>query len=378
MVFIDNRAGNFFNFNFNINLGGHQTNINSSGADSLRALGLLNSFFGGDGFGLQQGRGFERMVPGCGCLPSPEVGLSGAPAGKGLTQNPDGSITTAGGYRVVPEGQQAAWKIFGPEGNELTRVWGDPHVYEADGTKWDFTKSSDFVLPDGTRIHAQTSYDPSKGNGYSVTTGLEIMNGADRASISGIDTNRPQTTMHQDAYAFRAMHLASDPNRDSFHLAGDGRQNIHWIRERNGQMEGVVKHAPGKTIDAGGHKIFEQDVDRTLMASVAPHMQPPFGSRAWGNMMRSQLNDAQAKAWGQALGPMGAFPALQNAFAIHAGHINGAFQADMRELMFGGWGGCFPNYNSPMSALHGLIDLLRADSTWRQQFRFGQAGAHLC
>ncbi len=370
MTFIDSRTNNFF-FNFNINLGGQQSLVNCNPMDGANALSLLNSFFGMDRMG-PGGQPFQTQgMPGCGCMPRPNINQSGAPAGQGLQKNEDGSITTAGGYKIQPEGKDAAWKIFGPDGKELTRVWGDPHVNEADGTRWDFTKSSDFVLPDGTRIHAKTNYDPSKGNGQSVTTGLEITNGADRASVSGIDGNRPQTTLSQDGYEWRALHLSQNPGMDNFYLGGDGK-NVHWTRERNGQIDGVITGAT--QVDAGGHKIYDQQVDRTLRAGVDPSLRPALGSPAWGNMIRGELNDAQAKAWGQALGPFGAFPALQNAYAMHGDHIQSQFMTELSQLLFGGWAGVFPNYGSPFDALSGMTDLLRSESQWRNQFRTGQVG----
>ena len=107
-------------------------------------------------------------------MPLPNIQFSGAPAGQGLNKNPGGgwpenSIQTAGGYTIVPEGN-ASWKIFDkgakPGDAAMTHVWGDPHVNEKDGTRWDFTKDSNFRLPDGTTIAVHTSSE----TGQSVTT----------------------------------------------------------------------------------------------------------------------------------------------------------------------------------------------------------------
>lgn len=368
-------SGNF-NFNFNLNLFGNHGCVNPTAASAVGALDLLNQFFGADM--MQSGQsGYQHCVPQCGCLPTPNVTQAGAPAGKGLTQNPDGSVTTAGGYRIDATGQSSEWKIYGPDGEQLTRVWGDPHVDEADGTRWDFTKDSDFVLPDGTRIAADTNYDPSKGNGQSVTTGLNIINGADRAEITGVNTRNPETSMHQDGYEFRAMHLATDPNRDSFHLAGTGADDVHWVRERNGQIDGVIQEGRGHKVSAGNHQIYDQKVDASQLSEIAPGMRPPVGSPAWGNMLRSQVNDTQAKLWGQMLGPMGAWPALQTAYGIHGDHINAQFQTEMMNMLFGGLPGYFGDFNSPMNALNGLIDLLRSDGDWRRQLHGSQQAHHL-
>src|SRR5688572_19066000 len=90
------------------------------------------------------------QAPAAGCLRAPQMDMGCAPTGQGLSKNPagwpQGSVRTAGGYTIVPEGKDQAWKIYGPQqgpdDKPLSRVWGDPHVDEADGQRWDFTKSS--------------------------------------------------------------------------------------------------------------------------------------------------------------------------------------------------------------------------------------------
>lgn len=108
---------------------------------------------------------------------------------KQIKDNPP-AFETPGGYKIESEGKSAAWKITTPEG-KTTRIWGDPHVHESDGTKWDFKKDMSFVLPDGTKITARTT--PPRPNGYTVTAGIDIMNGSERATIDGIDKNKPTT-----------------------------------------------------------------------------------------------------------------------------------------------------------------------------------------
>jgi hypothetical protein len=123
-----------------------------------------------------------------GDAPPPPTGLSTSPK-----DWPEGSVQTEGGYTIVPEGE-THWSIYAPGqkmGEEpMTRVHGDPHVTEADGTSWDFTKNSDFVLPDGTRIAATTSAQEGK----SVTTGLDITNGHAHVSVTGVNTADPTTS----------------------------------------------------------------------------------------------------------------------------------------------------------------------------------------
>ncbi len=204
-----------------------------------------------------------------GSIPAPEVEQSGSTAGEGLKKDPEGwpagSVQTAGGYTVVPEGKQCAWKIYGPgqsPGEEpLTRVWGDPHVAEKDGTKWDFTKSSNFQLPDGTTIFARTSAE----QGQSVTTGLEIVNGADRVAIDGINTDKPTTgEITHDGLEWKEAHDAK--GRDIFHLEHSEDQNsVSWFRERGGNVDGLIT---GAKLENGS---YEQIVDPTkAMDGTAP------------------------------------------------------------------------------------------------------------
>jgi hypothetical protein len=114
------------------------------------------------------------------------------PAPDALKAGADGKIHTPGGYTIEADGN-TAWKITGPDG-KCTTVSGDPHVHESDGGKWDFKRDSSFVLPDGTRINVQTK---PAGNGMTVTSGLEVVNGDNRVEISGVNTGHPQTSQVQ-------------------------------------------------------------------------------------------------------------------------------------------------------------------------------------
>jgi hypothetical protein len=297
----------------------------------------------------------HSQVPMCGCMPPPQVSHSAAPAGRGLATGepgwPSGTVTTAGGYRIVPEGKQAAWSIYAPgqqPGEKAhTRIWGDPHVSEKDGTRWDFTKNSDFVLPDGTRIAANTT----SQTGQSVTKSLDITNGADRVHISGIHNNRPQVgQITQDGYQFRAARVAQ--GNDSFHLGGNN-ENVHWSRERDGRIDGVITGAHYDRARNG----YEQKVDPTLTAGVSPEMRPnPFTNpRAWGNMMRGQAVDQYAKLAGPAGGQ-------GFAWATHMNHMQGAHQQNVREL-----------FQMQFQQLQMLVGLMQNESQWQSQMFRAQA-----
>lgn len=253
-------------------------------------------------FGCHDFNANNLLAPGAGCLPPPSADLQSAPAGKGLQTNPpgwpQGSVRTAGGYTVVPEGKDAAWRIYGPNqapsDKPLSRIWGDPHVDEADGQRWDFTKSSNFRLPDGTLIDVKTTSE----TGQSVTQSLNIVNGSDRVSIDGINHNRPQlSAVSRDGFQYRANVMSQD--RDTFVLGGTNRHDggndrVQWARERNGQIEGVI----GGTINnIDGRGSYGQRIDahRTFQVDPSLRPDPAVNPGAWGNQLRGEVVDAAAQ-----------------------------------------------------------------------------------
>jgi hypothetical protein len=144
-------------------------------ADMFQAFG--NMFGGGGGQCGQPG----QVSPPCpsDCSPSGQGGL---------TKDDKGVVTTPGGYKIESTGQYD-WQITSPDG-KVSKIWGDPHVVDGDGTKWDFKKDSTFMLPDGTKIDCKTQ---DLGNGTSVSKDLTITNGNDRVQITGMDKGKGQT-----------------------------------------------------------------------------------------------------------------------------------------------------------------------------------------
>lgn len=178
----------------------------------------------------------------CECLPAPDPSLATAPAGHGLQKNVEGfgpnAVKTSGGYVIVPEGQNEAWAIYGPGqkpgDTPLTRVWGDPHVVEGDGTKWDFTKDSRFRLPDGTEISVKTT----SQTGRSFTKSLEITNGMDRCTMTGINDNKDIQVSEIGQLTVEQL-LSRSEGGDVYHLADDA-NGVRWFQERHGVMRGEV------------------------------------------------------------------------------------------------------------------------------------------
>ena len=223
------------------------------------------------------------------CFPVPSREQSAAPSGVGLSKASEfgaNAIRTAGGYTIVPEGKDQAWSIYSPgqkPGDTPTsRIWGDPHVQEADGTKWDFSKSSNFKLPDGTNIAVKTTAE----EGHSFSAALDITNGADRVQISGIENNKPTVgAITHDGYEARA----SQTDKDTFLLGGDSK-NVKWFKQdATGDISGEI--TSGKYVDdaKGGH--YEQVVDTNSKFVVDPGLRPRVGSEAWNNMVRDEVID---------------------------------------------------------------------------------------
>lgn len=311
--------------------------------------------------------------------PAPNPSYSSAPAGQGLTKNSDGSVTTAGGYKIIPEGKDSAFKIMGPDGKELTRVWGDPHVKEGDGTKWDFTKDSNFVLPDGTRIGVDTT----SQTGKSVTQALDIANGNDRVQMSGINTNRPQTgEVTRDGMT--GWQAANGTGRDTFSLRHDA-NNQDWVKhDETGKLHGVIT---GAKYENDAYQQITNGTDSRLGgvgATPAPGQlgAPTPQNNAFGLQQLFQmlglgqfsgLGMGNQLGWGNSLG-MGA----SNPWSPFGNF--GSPMAFNDPFGLGGWGGLGQNGMSPyrgyeaLTLLQGLMqESLRAQ---QMQIEYGRLRAN--
>jgi hypothetical protein len=234
---------NIFNFNSN----GVQPDV-FAGIDSSALSGvsdILSDIFSDfaqlfDSVGSQFSGNQSIAAGGC-CVP-PSPFESSQPQGSLKT---DGSvITTPGGYKIEATGQ-FEWTITGPDGKS-TRVWGDPHVAEGDGGKWDFKRNSTFVLGDGTRINVSTA--PHGNSGMTVTSGLEIISGNDRLTVSDIDKGKGVISeITPDGYA----HANSFGDRDVFVM---GRESDDWSfqgKEITGSNNGGDSFRLGGDLAAG-------------------------------------------------------------------------------------------------------------------------------
>ncbi len=96
------------------------------------------------------------------------------------------TVRTPDGYVVKAEGKEQAWSITGPDG-KTTRIWGDPHVVESDGDRWDFKERGSFMFG-ANKITAETV---PAGNGQTLSYRLTVYSGNERVTVGGINTNKP-------------------------------------------------------------------------------------------------------------------------------------------------------------------------------------------
>jgi hypothetical protein len=96
------------------------------------------------------------------------------------------AVRTLDGFTVRAEGRDQAWSITGPDGR-ATRIWGDPHVTESDGDKWDFINRATFMFG---RNKATVEVVPA-GNGQTLSARVTVYSDHERVTIDGIDKDQP-------------------------------------------------------------------------------------------------------------------------------------------------------------------------------------------
>lgn len=197
----------------------------------------------------------------------------------GVDGFPPNSVRTPGGYTIVATGDDAAWDIYGPGSKPpeapLTHVWGDPHVNEKDGTRWDFTKDSNFALPDGTLIRCDTTSEV----GHAVTQGITIVAGNDKVEITGINQNHVKMgAKTQDGEAWMNQNAATLQSGATFLLRSDG-NNVDWFRATNGKLEGVVT---GSRENFDGKNSYDQVIGGNGQADIRTAAQKHGGMGAGG------------------------------------------------------------------------------------------------
>ena|GEM_PF-2562322 len=110
-------------------------------------------------------------------------------------------------------------RIYNSIDQQITRIWGDPHVNEnGGGDNWHFGNNSTFVLTDGTKICLDTE---QNAGGEWLVEGVDIIAGNDRYHFGTGDTDG----LHQDALEWdkaNADVAAGDESAGMFALKPDG------------------------------------------------------------------------------------------------------------------------------------------------------------
>lgn len=163
-----------------------------SGTGSSSGSGATSGSNGSVG-GTTGNQGTGNQGPGSGAVgQTPGTGSNtGAPIVRSaldVNKNDAGmiSVRTLDGYTIRAEGRDEAWTITGPDG-KTTRIWGDPHVTESDGDKWDFVNRSTFMFG---KNKATIEVVPA-GNGQTFSARLTVYSDYERVTIDGIEKNQP-------------------------------------------------------------------------------------------------------------------------------------------------------------------------------------------
>lgn len=155
------------------------------------------------------------------------VGSKPAPMTLSVTKNENNQINieTDDGYKVNFTGKKEEWTITAPNGTS-TRIWGDPHVVESDGTKWDFTKQSTFIFGNN-KVTVETI--PSETNAkYTYSHRVSLHNGSDRITVTDIQKNKPTIEYWRfDA----ASHDASQSDGVVYKLVAKSNQSFDWKKQ---------------------------------------------------------------------------------------------------------------------------------------------------
>lgn len=142
-------------------------------------------------------------------------------AGTDAAGNP--IIKTADGFTIKLTARNQDVEITSPEGY-VTKIWGDPHVEENDGTKWDFKKNSTFVFGKNKITLKTTPYGSSN---QTVIKSLSIYNDSQRISINDVDLNKPRL----ESYAYDAKrHDRSVADGIVYKLIAQGAKSFSWQR----------------------------------------------------------------------------------------------------------------------------------------------------
>jgi hypothetical protein len=139
------------------------------------------------------------------------------------------TVRTSDGYVLRAEGKEAAWTIAAPDG-KATRIFGDPHVLESDGDRWDFKQRGTFVFG-ANKVTVETV---PVSNGTTVSSRITLYSNGERVTIGGIDKNKPSilalagdARQHDDGLSDGDIYArAATKNGESWWLVQNGKKKV--------------------------------------------------------------------------------------------------------------------------------------------------------
>ena len=132
-------------------------------------------------------------------------------------------MLTNDGYKIYCEAKDQAWTITSPDG-KTTRIWGDPHVVESDGDKFDFQAKTSFVFGKN-KITVEVS--PLE-NGNALTGKITIYNGEQRVTIADIEKDKPRISA---VAADGKIHDASLADGSIYRLTKEKNGDDEWKKD---------------------------------------------------------------------------------------------------------------------------------------------------
>jgi hypothetical protein len=172
----------------------------------------------------------------------------------------------------------------------------------------------------------------------------------DHVSVTGLNGKPTTSDVKPDGYEWRAQHMAENPNRDTFKLGGDGDD---WFLVKGGQVQGEITgaHMDAKT------GAYEQHVDGKGY-HIDPGLKPPFGSDAWGNMLRDNALDFVSGRLG-----MDPWTARNVGQMFHQDHAYDQLYQNLQQLSpytgpFGGMYGMAFGFQGAFDAMNNMSDAM--------------------
>jgi Mg/Co/Ni transporter MgtE len=318
-------------------------------------------------------------------LPDPDRSLSGPLAERGLVvSRGDNEVQTTDGYRFQFRDNEVRidWPGRHEDGSAETRIVGR-QVVEGDGTEWN-AQNGNYVLPNGAMF--TLGYDDA-GNINRFT----LVHGDSLVDVDGIGDGDPRIgRVHDGGLDYRRRAVEDNFGGSTFRMGGlnDGwsELDVLWNLESRGQNLGRLE-APGFNDDGNWIRAGEPYV-------VDPELKPPFGTRDYERMLRSEIEDIRSAISGGAqeqgatrdvgrliadylLGQSGTYDqyAAELGASRNAGQIQdpaALYQQLLEQMwlqqMLGGMPEYHGNFDNGMSSIQQLYQMLAAQAGMQNDY----------